>query len=253
MALSKPGKSHRGLHRPAVVLAVPFWLCVAVFSLNDFVFISVRGTYWVYITDYASRVAILLLVFRAWWGQRQSGISLASFLFLKTQGRHRTGAGWITLAWSAGATTYGLILESYLRPWLHRLLPNTQLFGFPNLTGIPRLLDLFLGIALVSLSEETFSRSLGFRVFSILTKAAATETRSAVDSRWRPLRVVFSWRLWLLLLLFGIGHWSNGIDVVIADTLIGAGFAASLVFTGSLWPGLIAHYVIDVAIFGGMI
>ena len=246
--------SRRGVHGITRIPVLFFWFGGAIFVLNDFVFMAVKGTYWVFVADYVFRVAILLLVLMGWRALKGSGISLSRFLFLRKDTARRRGAGWIGFAWVVGASVYGLTLHSYVRPFLHNLLPHTQTFAYHHLTGIRRLIDLFPGIGLVALSEEAFFRGFAFRVLGVRTK---NESESGLvpeeGNRWTPMREMLSWRIGLLLILFGIAHWSNGIDAVLTTALTGAAFAAALLFTGSLWPALIAHFVIDFATFGGLV
>ncbi len=250
-------KSSTNPRRVARVSFVSFWLCAAIFVLNDFVFIAVKDTHWVYVADYTMRLVILLLVLIGWGGRKLAGISLGRFLFLEEGTAPRPGAGWIRFSWVVLISAWGIALYKVLEPWLYRSLPNTKLFGYPNLSGIRLAIDLFPGIALVALSEEAFFRGIAFRVFGVRVNTMFRQNALGLleaDGKQRsPTRVFFSLRIWLLVILFGVSHWSSGIGAVLSAMLTGAAFSAAVVFTGTLWPALIAHYVIDFVVFSGII
>ncbi len=55
------------------------------------------------------------------------------------------------------------------------------------------------------------------------------------------------WLLWPLSLLFGLLHWPQGGWGVAGTALAGLGLSFLFLATGSLWPPLVAHYVLNVS------
>ena len=53
--------------------------------------------------------------------------------------------------------------------------------------------------------------------------------------------------------LFGLIHWSAGLHAVIATAIWGILPMIALIYTGSLWPAIVAHFVTDVVAFSGLI
>lgn len=102
------------------------------------------------------------------------------------------------------------------------------LFKFPELSWGWAALDGLIGLPLVSLSEELAFRAAPMLLFSTL----------------RPV-------YWITgsSIVFGLVHWGHGAGDVIGTALIGLGLAWSIHFTFSLWPGLIAHTLINFLFF----
>lgn len=70
--------------------------------------------------------------------------------------------------------------------------------------------------------------------------------------RWLPLAglawlVPPWWLLWPLALFFGLLHWPQGWWGVAGTALAGLAFSFLFLATGSLWPPLVAHYVVNLS------
>lgn len=104
-------------------------------------------------------------------------------------------------------------------------------FRFPDLPpGGMKTLDLTVGLGLVAASEEVVFRGLFGRV--LLARGA------------RPVTVVvFS------SVVFGAIHWGAGVDDVASATLAGAPLMMLYLRTGSLVPGMMVHYAVNLIAF----
>jgi uncharacterized protein len=73
--------------------------------------------------------------------------------------------------------------------------------------------------------------------------------------RWLPLAgltwlVSPWWLLWPLALFFGLLHWPQGWWGIAGTTLAAIFLSVLFLLTGSIWPALIAHYVMNVSQLG---
>jgi len=196
-------------------------LVLAPFYINDFFLIEAKtADMWLWV-DYASRILALALLFlvAADWRQalRENGI-----------GNLPKSA----LAFVA-ATAIGLGVTSLLEPWIDARFPFAALQAFPGYDNDrQRMLDLTLGIALVALSEEVI-----FRWY--LDKALS----GLIGSKSISLIVGAAF--------FGLIHWSQSLAGIAGAFVIGLAFGAIYRQSGSIWPLVIAHYVIDVVEYSG--
>lgn len=93
-----------------------------------------------------------------------------------------------------------------------------------------RTWDLLFGILLVAVSEEIVAR--------------------VVLIRWLRRRVRYDWLAVVISsAVFGAFHFNSGVDNMIAAGLMGLVFAAVYLETGSVWPVIAGHYLIDFAVF----
>ncbi len=126
--------------------------------------------------------------------------------------------------------------------------------------GLALLLTL-LGIFVVRLWGESIasdrmlrcilpaSRQEWFGVLPALRLAAGLEE---LLFRWLPLAgltwLVSPWLLlWPLALFFGLLHWPQGWWGIAGTTVAAIYLAVLFLITGSIWPPLIAHYVMNVS------
>jgi membrane protease YdiL (CAAX protease family) len=127
-----------------------------------------------------------------------------------------------------------IVLVNYFAGWIQRALnaafPATALGGYPQPSGWFYVIDIVFGLALVALSEEIFFRRCASEVFQSYFKSdylliAATS------------------------ILFGLYHWWAGIGAIVAATIMGALWMQFLRRSGSLWPVVVAHYLVDLNVF----
>jgi membrane protease YdiL (CAAX protease family) len=70
--------------------------------------------------------------------------------------------------------------------------------------------------------------------------------------RWLPLAglawlIAPEWLMWPLAVFFGLLHWPQGSWGVVGTTLAAVMLSLLFLLTGSIWPPLIAHYVMNVS------
>jgi len=89
-----------------------------------------------------------------------------------------------------------------------------------------------LGLALVAISEEVLFRGFAF---------------NALKERNYSIHKIFL----ISALIFGLIHWSQGPVAIIATAITGSGLMICMYCTGSIYPTIIAHYVINYLSFSG--
>lgn len=197
-----------------LVLALPFYL-------NDIAFITFDGTYGVYLTDYLTRLLVLLIAL-AWSparavvqaepdGRPYLVVALAVVVLLPFVGR---------------AVNY-LVATSLAR------LPGTGgLFAFGEILD-PMLywLDPTAGLLLVALSEEIVFRKV----------AALWLERRGLG---RVPVVLIS------ALLFSAMHWGSGVRILCYTFVAGLLYMSAYLYLRRLWPLVAAHWLEDFLAFG---
>jgi membrane protease YdiL (CAAX protease family) len=169
--------------------------------------------------DYAGRIAALVIL---------AAFPAARAIAYRMEKRR------ITLV-EAGVWIAGIVMLDRLGQWPQRLInatfPATIIGKYPQPTGWLNTFDLVFGLALVAASEEIIFRRLlrnasqsylGDGAFAVLVTA----------------------------LVFGAFHWWSGIGNVLLATTIGILFMVMYRRSGSLWPVVLAHYLIDLIAFG---
>lgn len=137
------------------------------------------------------------------------------------------------ISWTIGITALGLCLDEPGFALWGKMLPAFRIGSIPIGTDSPLYtLDMTLGLALVAVAEEVIFRGLAF---------------SALKERG------FSTPAILLIsgLIFGLIHWSQGPVAVIATAVTGTGLMICMWRTGSIYPTIIAHYIINYLSFSG--
>ncbi len=163
--------------------------------------------------DYTMRVSILVLV---------AIVPVARILAYRTV---RLGIGLGELAlWSLGVIAIIAIYQP-AADVLERLVPDTQLGGYPRMTGAAHVIDLSFGLMLTSTHEEVFFRRYARAAFQNFGNGAA-------------MIVVTS-------IAFGLFHWWTGVPNMILAGLVGAYLMLLYRRAGALWPCVVAHYAID--------
>ena len=136
--------------------------------------------------------------------------------------------------WPLLLTVSGILIDQVGWRFLEEILPHTELASMPKIkNSFMNIFDLTFGVALVALSEEAVFRGYFF---------------SALHHRLSPRALVG-----LSAVLFGMIHWSQGLHAVVSTALWGILPMVCMVRTGSIIPGLIAHYSTDVVSLGGFV
>lgn len=197
-----------------------WWLAVLPFFLNDFsgIYLETAATWMA--ADYGSRILPLLLV---WW--------------LVVSGRTNWRAlgvrwpGWLPmLVWAVALSAVGTAIDQWALPLFDQWLPFGPWSGYPIESGtwLSRI-DLSFGLALVAVSEEAVFRSLA----------------QAALARVQPLTLYL-----LTAIVFGAVHWSVGPGTCLNAALIGVVFLYGLRVCGSIWPAVVAHFVVNFIAYG---
>jgi hypothetical protein len=191
-------------------------LAVGVFYLNDLVFLNANGyRAWIAV-DYTTRLLVLALLF-APQGLRDA---LRAELARSPRAILLIGA---SLAAGLSGIAADLLRPSVLAAW-----PNLGGAAFPAPdSSLLHGLDLTVGIALVALTEE-----LTFRAPVLLMT--------------RERRVGPGLGLVVSSLAFGAMHWSQGLDTIVSASVVGLVLGLAALGTRSIWPAILAHYIIDV-------
>ena len=204
-----------------------FMVCCAPFFLNDLANIFLYRNYMAWLAvDYVF-VKAFLLGFIFYLLRKKiitfedlglKAIKLPEFLF-----------------WTVLMIIAGLFLDQIGGRFWASVIPGTALGKFPVIAN-PALyrLDLYLGLFFVGFTEEIIFRGLAFRV---------------LYENFKSLPKVFI----ISSLIFGLIHWSLGINVIINTAIIGAVFMIALWRTKSVWPLIIAHFIVDYVAFSGLI
>lgn len=186
-------------------------LCVVPFLVNDLylIFQVEYGTYVAIEMVLRSTVVVVALAVPA---GRRALRPLAGRPYRSLQ-----GIGW----------TVGLTLAIVLAFPLRWYIPG-QPWGWAPIADdhLWLLLDTAIGIPLVALSEEIVARGL--------------VKRTLEDRRWHPVLVTLA-----ASLLFGLWHWSGGLGHIAMTAASGVLFMVCVYRTGSLWPAVAAHTLID--------
>lgn len=123
------------------------------------------------------------------------------------------------------------IFINQIRPPIYALFPETEFFNYFEIENQFWLIfDLTIGLTLVAISEEIMFRGFVIRFLGIFTSRAA-------------LAVLMS------AVVFGLVHWTNGADNVVAATLTGLVLGSIYMHSRSLWPCILIHYLINLGYF----
>ncbi len=213
--LTRPKRYAAGL----IVLALPFYL-------NDFSSIYVKDWRWWLLIDYILVKAVPLA--GAAWMIRTERISFED-LGLKGQ------KVFAFIAWATGLTLICTLMDQNAYALMEGLPGYTALGGMPAIT-IPfwDTLDLTVGLFFVALCEELVFRGFLFQFFRQFTAST-----------------------WAVILLssaaFGLAHWCQGLHAMIITGLIGAVLMGGYIRMRSIYPLILAHFLVNYIDFSGVI
>ena len=195
-----------------------FLLAALPFYLNDFYNIGCDNfVHWL-IVDYT--VVKLLPVCVLGWGLHRKLISWHDL------GLKKISWGRFVL-WTVLMLAPGLAIDTWGWPFFKGILPDTSMTSIPFDGSSPLYaLDCWFGLAMVGLMEETIFRGLSWTV---------------LRRRYASLPAVFV----LSALMFGLIHWSQGLHAIVNTGIIGALFLVCMWRTGSVWPLVTAHFIIN--------
>ena len=135
--------------------------------------------------------------------------------------------------WTIGITIIGLCLDEpgfYL--WA-KILPSFRLGSIPIGPDSQLYnLDMTVGLMLVAIAEEIIFRALAF---------------NALKERGFSTQKIFI----ISGLIFGLIHWSQGPVAIAATAVTGSALMICMWRTGSIYPTIIAHYLINYLSFSG--
>jgi membrane protease YdiL (CAAX protease family) len=196
-------------------------LLLAMFFLNDIMLIRLEAP-WIFVFDWVFRLALIGILFSNSY-YRDVLIDAAK----KLGNIH---------VWILAVVAIGFILlVSHIS---HLAILNTglasvgKMFEWPSYDdeGVIRLIDLSIGLLLVSLSEE-----IVFRV--VLVREIEDHTKNQFII------------LGLSALLFGLVHWSGGVVDMFTTMIAGLVFVCLFRWSRSLWPITTAHFVVNLVVF----
>ncbi len=138
------------------------------------------------------------------------------------------------ISWTSGMTALGLCLDEPGFALWSKLLPAFRLGSIPIGTDSSLyMLDMTVGLALVAAAEEIIFRGLAFSAFK---ERGYPEIRLFIVSA----------------IIFGLIHWSQGPAAIVATAVTGSGLMLCMWRTGSVYPSIIAHFVINYLSFSGL-
>jgi len=200
-----------------------FILAALPFYLNDFNNIFIKQELLWLAIDYSAKIIPLAFL----------------FYLLKKEILSSADLGFVSLPlkklvlWTTGITILGLFLDEPGFALWSKLLPAMRIGSIPiGPDSQLYTLDMTFGLALVAVSEEIIFRGLAFTTLK--------------DSNDSPRKIfLFS------AIIFGLIHWSQGPIAIMATAVTGTGLMLCMYCTGSVYPTIIAHYVINYLSFSG--
>ncbi len=194
---------------------------VALFYVNDFLFMPVRGyQMWLFV-DYMVRIAALVVIIYLIRARTATARDFGLMPMALKQG----------VFWSILLSITGVLIDQAGADLLARVSPIMKQAAYPSITNpYIKTFDLTVGVALVSITEELIFRAYFYSVLKgVIKKTGVLIAVSCV--------------------VFGFSHWSLGWNIIITATVWSILPMYVMVRTGSVVPALIAHYVTDFAAF----
>lgn len=198
--------------------AFVFGLIVALFFANDIAFLAAVTPAQVYYADYGFKLAAIAGIM---------AIPALRTAALKREVSLRKPA--VIIA-TVSAAVVGYAVAEAIDQAVDRWTAATVLFRFPHITDPSfRWFDLTAGLALTAVVEELVFRKLFHALFAERFGVVGVVVASSV--------------------LFGLIHWSSGVGTMLTSCVIGVVFMMTMQRTGSALAVIVAHYLINFAIF----
>lgn len=199
---------------------VYLFILSSIFILNDFLYIFAKSYIdWLSI-DYGSRALAVFIIAYLIISKKAA---FSDFGFVKINLK-------LFISWAVLLSVSGVFIAQALPVFLAKVIPGSKIF-FPEITSQPlKIFDLTFGVFLVSITEESIFRGYCASVLGprIKSQVAIILASSAV---------------------FGLSHWSYGLNEVISTALWGVLPMVSVLKTRSILPAFVAHYLTDFCIF----
>ncbi len=193
---------------------------MAPFFLNDFIFLNIETAPQWLAADYGSKLLALIILFAAVPLRHAA----ASTIKLKAPLKDA-----VTLAvLCTGAVIFA---DYFFRVLVPIEIESLVLFRYPPLTpGLLYWTDITFGLALTAVSEEFVFRG----VFAVIVARYLPGTAALV---------------FVSAIVFALIHWSHGLTSMVVAGIAGVALMALYLRTGSVLPGIAAHYAINFADF----
>ena len=192
----------------------------APFFLNDFIFLHIDTAPQWLAADYGSKLLALLILFAAVPLRHAA----ASTIKLKAPLKNAV----ILAVLCTGAVIFA---NYFFRVLVPIEIESLVLFRYPPLNpGLLYWTDITFGLALTAVSEEFVFRG----VFAV------------VAARYLPGTVAL---IAVSAVVFALIHWSHGLTSMVVAGIAGVALMALYLRTGSVLPGIAAHYAINFADF----
>lgn len=195
-------------------------LLTAPFFFNDFIFLNIETAPQWLAADYGSKLLALIILFAVLPLRRAA----ASTIKLKAPLKDAV----VLAALCTGAVIFA---DYFFRVLVPIEIESLVLFRYPPLTpGLLYWTDISFGLALTAVSEEFVFRG----VFAVMVARYLPGTTAMVL---------------VSAVVFALIHWSHGLTSMVAAGIAGVALMALYLRTGSVLPGIAAHYAINFADF----
>jgi hypothetical protein len=192
-------------------------LLTSIFLLNDFLFFYVKSYKGWLLVDYSTRLlAILIITYLI----KTKECLFSDFGLVKIQLKPFA-------LWAVLLSITGVLIDQIGWEFFEKVLPKVWALPFPKIENpFVKAFDVTVGIALVSVTEESIFRGYYFSVL-----------RDRVKS---PVLIVT-----ISSVIFGLIHWSCGLHAIIATALWAVLPMVSVLRTRSILPAMVAHFATD--------
>ncbi len=175
------------------------------------------------VCDYAGRIGALLVL---------AAIPAARAIAFQRQPL-RVSWGEVLL-WMAALVLIDPFFSRWLVPLVNSWISHTRIGHYVAPSGWLNLLDLSFGLALVAVHEEIVFRRCARAVLSLW---------------WGDGAVM----VMVSSLLFAAYHWTTGLGNIVAVFFFGLYAMLFYKRVGALWPMMVAHFLVDLVDFSGVI
>lgn len=201
-------------------------LLVAPFYLNDFAFITLSGTYGVYLVDYFTRIVVLGLCFFIPLSRKMVTAKHVSAWTKKEV--------WLVVLCILCLPILGRFLHSFIEVPVINMTGSMGLFQFILISDpLLYVLDLTAGLMLVAISEE-----LVFRKF--------------MSKYLEHFKLSYRSVLFISAMVFSLMHWSSGVGRLLYCFVNGVIYMAIYLKFRRVWPLILTHWAEDFIAFGGI-